>query len=112
MLLIKAVALATLSVFVFLLDMMLKFALSGLLVVLLWLPFRWLWHADFNPKWQIAAIGTGAILNGLWEGCDLFLLRSFANRWIDSPRSKSAKTIESRGSREMRNQRGSSDGVT
>jgi hypothetical protein len=64
-----------LELFVFFLDMTLKFALAMLLVLIIWLPFGICGDVAIGRPWYIAGLVLGLVLNGLWERCDVFGLQ-------------------------------------
>lgn len=63
-----------LAIIVYLLDLVLKYALGIGIVWLVWLLCRLLWQVSFSVWWFGAGILLGACLVGLWDGCDLILL--------------------------------------
>jgi hypothetical protein len=57
-----------------LLDLVLKFALGLFIVYLLWLPFHWAGETRFGGGWLVVGGILGACINGCFEGCDFILL--------------------------------------
>ena len=56
------------------LDVILKWAIGFLIVLVCWVPFAYLAGTSFSLGWFIAGGVVGACVNGFFEGCDLILL--------------------------------------
>jgi hypothetical protein len=63
----------------FVVDMALKFALGIGIVLGLWLVASLIFDTSIRP-WLIGGAVFGALLNGFWEGCDIFGLRKVFGR--------------------------------
>jgi hypothetical protein len=58
---------------IWLLDLLLKFALGHLIVALIWLPFGLLSDVKFGRGWLFAGGLVGACIVGFFDGCDIIL---------------------------------------
>jgi hypothetical protein len=70
------------AMMIWLLDLILKFAVGYLVVSAIWAPFGFVGDIPFSVGWLVAGGVLGACISGFLGGCDLILL-GWAKRILD-----------------------------
>jgi hypothetical protein len=75
-----------LAMVIYLLDLVLKFALGHFLVYLIWLPFHRDGETRYGVGWLVAGGILGLFITGLSEGCDI-IFNGWAKRVAGDPQA-------------------------
>jgi len=74
-----------LEIVVTLFDMTLsRYLIAGIVVGIVWAPLHLAMGTSFQ-YWLWPTLALGLCLTGLWEGCDIFIVRPYLSRWLLIP---------------------------